>query len=67
MLIFDLYNYMLNKAVIPLACLHNCLTLYVCMYVYLGPFSIKGIQYTQCDMILNMWTKVEILRLLLSQ
>ncbi len=31
--------------------------MYVCMF-YLGPFSIKGVQYTQCDMILNIWTKV---------
>ncbi len=30
---------------------------YVCMF-YLGPFSIKGVQYTQCDMISNMGTKV---------
>ena len=27
-----------------------------CMF-YLGPFSIKGVQYTQCDMIPNTWTK----------
>ena len=24
---------------------------------YLGPFSINGVQYIQCDMILNTWTK----------
>ncbi len=47
--------------------LHGCLSnigfeiclalnLNVCMF-YLGPFSINGVQYTQCDMILNMWTK----------
>ncbi len=29
--------------------------LYVCMF-YLGPFSINGVQYIQCDMILNTWT-----------
>ncbi len=34
--------------------------MYVCMYVcmfYLGPFSIHWVQYIQCDMILNTWTK----------
>ncbi len=31
--------------------------MYVCMF-YLGPFSIIGVQYTQCHMISNMWTKV---------
>ncbi len=31
--------------------------MYVCMF-YLGPLSIKGVQYTQCDMISNTWTKV---------
>ncbi len=34
----------------------TCYKVQVCMF-YLGPFSIKGVQYTQCDMILNMWTK----------
>ena len=31
-------------------------SMYVCMF-YLGPFSINGVQYIQCDMILNTWTK----------
>ncbi len=44
--------------------------MHVCMF-YLGPFSIKGVQYTHCDVILNMWTKLgaylEVLRLLLTR
>ncbi len=32
------------------------LFMFFCMF-YLGPFTIKGVKYIQCDMILTTWTK----------